>query len=194
MISHKYKCIFIHIPKTAGTTIENLLIDRLVPIAGGSSHEKISYYKKKYPHQFNDYYKFSCVRNPWDRIVSAFFYISKGGNQSSGDKKLMEIFGNNFKNFVLKIDTLEQSLFLTPQYEFIFTNNRLLLDKVVKFESLEFDLKKVFNKLNLSVQKVYQSRQSQHRHYTDYYDEETRQIIAEKYSKDIDYFGYKFGE
>ena len=73
MINHKYKCIFIHIQRTAGSSIENKIDDKnwwsdkdLRPY----KHLLASQAKKIYSQHWNDYFKFSIVRNPWARMVS----------------------------------------------------------------------------------------------------------------------------
>jgi uncharacterized protein Usg len=69
MISYRYKCIFLHIPKAAGTSIERLLsgadidIPQKVPRKRGFSH---------FLNEHLDYYVFSVVRNPYNRFVSAW--------------------------------------------------------------------------------------------------------------------------
>jgi hypothetical protein len=194
MINHKYKCIFIHIPKTGGTTIENILREQKTPKPKGSSHKTIAFYKKKYPSEFKNYFKFACVRNPWDRLVSAFAYRSSGGNKSQSDKSIAQEWGKDFKNFLKKINTLKENVFLKPQVMFIHIDETLCVDYVMRFESFESEAKKITSKLSIPINEIYKVRQSKHKHYTEYYDEETKQIVAEKYAKDIEYFGYKFGD
>ena len=197
MISHKYKCIYVHIPKTGGTSIENALKDRTTPKTGGSSHSKIIYYKNKFSSEYEHYFKFSFVRNPWDRIVSGFNYFKSGGNGSIGDSNKKKLFGDNFKKFVKNLDAyckLKNPHFLLPQYEYIYIDEKSEINKLFRFEQIKNEFNILRETLNLEINNLYKTRISKHKHYTEYYDDETREIVAKKYAKDIEYFGYEFGE
>src|SRR5689334_4209923 len=103
MISHRHRCLFIHIPKVAGQSIEEVFI-RLHNLTWKTraplllrrndqpelgpprlAHLKaIDYVRYCYvtPQEFNSYFKFSFIRNPWDRMVSFYKYLGKPQQQS----------------------------------------------------------------------------------------------------------------
>jgi hypothetical protein len=94
MISHRYKCIFVEVPKTGSTSVRHVLgkaikphlnlceIKRLMEsywvVRGGRKNRILEWLyltlpaerrKERGRQQFESYFKFGFVRNPWDRVV-----------------------------------------------------------------------------------------------------------------------------
>jgi hypothetical protein len=198
MISHKHKFIFLHIPKTAGLS----LVEALSKNSHSNDFKKGHFKLQRYFDSFNDtydlseYFIFSIFRNPFERSVSAFNYLKQGG-LNDFDKKARDKLGMqnlSFKEFVLKYfrKDLHQQHFI-PQVDFIGQHFNMV-NFIGKFENLQEDFNTICDKIGIPQQKLPHKNKSNHKHYTEYYDEETKQIVAEKYARDIEYFGYEFGE
>ena len=184
MISHEYKCIFIEVPKTGSTTIRSIIGRTKKP------HLDILQIKKQVTiKQFNQYFKFGFVRNPWDRAVSLY-------NRNEGIQLKNKM---SFVNFIkwhnYATDTCTHPSQKKYQLDF-FTDSvgELLVDFIGKFENLQQDFNIICDKIGIPQHQLPHINKSNHKHYTEYYDDETREIVAEKYAKDIEYFGYEFGE
>ena len=199
-ISHKHKCIFIHIPKTAGTSIESLgIFDDFQNL----SNEKVGGHKtaievrNEYSAEFNDYFKFCFVRNPWSRLLSAYIYLKNGGGNVK-DKEIAENLLSKYSNFDefcigLKNDNLiTEIIHLKPQYEFIYdSEGNALVDYIGKLESIDNDFTIICNKISYT-SALRHERKTKHKHYSTYYTEKSKEIVASVYKKDIELFNYNF--
>ena len=147
-------------------------------------HKCISNYVGK--EVYNKSFVFTTVRNPYSRAVSMYKHPSWSSVK-------------NFEDFCNSISKNEYpSEFAkwhsTPVSEHIFSKNYLKVDFVLKLENLQEDINIFCDKIGIRRQELPHANKSQHKHYTEYYDDETRAIISEKYAKDIEYFGYNFYE
>ena len=207
MINEKNKFIFIHIPKCGGTSIEFLLKNDSRMINGWSEKNKvfiqhctILQLKQLYNIKLDNYFSFTFCRNPWDKAVSdykSWFKSTCPFRDIVKDTTLKDYL--LCRNGYERINHLENSLgrgdHFRSQYEYIIDEHRKpIIDYVGKFETYQADFNTVCDKIGIPKQKLPHKNKTNHKHYTEYYDEETREIVAERYAKDIEYFGYKFGE
>ncbi len=202
MIDHAKKMIFIHIPKNAGESMEVYLggyrnkkklwgIDKGVVL----QHLKACELQKKIGDQmFDNYFKFTFVRNPFSKCLSEYFWEKTHFNESLNFKdwvklKLGDLINQSENNIIMR---QKHNL---EQYKFIYDKlDNCLVDFIGRFENLQQDFDFVCDKIGIPKQQLPHVNKSKHKHYTEYYDDQTREIVAEKYAKDIEYFGYKFGE
>lgn len=182
MIDHTHKLIFIHIPKTAGTSIELSICgyDWFDEEYRNEKHITCEQARKIYTNNWEEYFKFSVVRNPWDMMVSWYKW-----------RKLK----CNYRDYLVNYNLHTQYVSTTKASDYLLDDdNKLQVDFVCRFENLQTDFETVCKKIGIKDVKLPHKNKTNNKHYTEYYDDETKQIVAEKYAKDIEYFGYKFGE
>jgi len=180
------KPLFIHIPKAGGSSIQDIIKKHNKDLTD-CLHNSVTDYSKEYR---NSCFVFTFVRNPYDRLLSAHKYLTNGfGNE--GDKKFGKTLSSDFKYFAKnQLNNNMNWLHFRPMIHWLNDD----IDFIGKTENYEHDFNFVCDKIGIPQQQLPHKNKSNHKHYTEYYDGETKQIVAEKYAKDIEYFGYEFGE
>jgi len=219
IVSHKKKFIFVHIPRTGGTIIsknicKSMGINNWKSFIGepkiispkkhklepkkferkekeGYKHATAKEIKSRVDSKiWESYFKFSFVRNPWDRTVSMYFKKRKESPNS-----LKALWPKRKIIFTLMLITRYKILDSEPhqQVESLETDDGPIdLDFIGKYEKLEDDYKKVCEKLGLDSDIKGTHDKTNRRGYEEYYNRITKNIIYEKKKRDCEKFGYSF--
>ena len=228
MICRPFQCLFVHVPKTAGQSVEQFFMDRLgldwdrdrAEVMLGDNPDR-SRGTQKLAHlsaaeyvedgfvaaeEFARLFTFSFVRNPYERIVSEYLYRNYFAHRSFRDFVLHRLPGPGWDDDYRHV---------MPQYEMLHdAEGRLLVDFVGRFENLQRDFAEVCGRLGIENPElphrnpsnkrsrnlkrrvrnfVFRNGEGGKRHYTEYYDDETRAAVAALYRKDLEAFDYGFG-
>ena len=227
MISKKYKCIYIHIPKCAGTSIETKLCqdEGIIPL--GQDHRTImdlepfdrakvlllykpdqvfslmrrlkyylcqkkygSYYSTTSRHIYNNYFKFSIVRNPWSRVYSWYKNVIRDRNHQIRYKVPGDCTFTDFVKYHYQHPALRSQMHWLKD-----SNDQIHFDYIGKFHRLADDFREISKLIGINdptlPKKLYTGTSSK---YFDAYDRSSIKIIADRYKEEIDYFNFKFDD
>ena len=211
MICDNKKIIFIHIPKTAGTSIEyNLFkpqsertkndlwggfVDKWHNIYQSGGLQHLTALLVKYDignEKFKSYFKFCVVRNPYDKAISAYHYMIQKRND------IMQYYGffeePSFLNYLKRIAEKHhvQSM---PQHKFIFDENeKSMIDFIMKYENLETDYKILCKLIDVNYKPLRHFGNSKRERNINNFLKNNKgsiELINVIYSKDFDLLGYE---
>jgi len=146
------KFIFIHIPKTGGTSVKKILSDKINICGFKINGELVKYNKnthiginKEQFEKYKDYFKFVFVRHPYDWIKSYYNFHSNKSKfyKNLTSKKIENTITVNFDKWLKSLNNFNQTDFFT-------NNDEILVNKVCKLEKFDEDLKYVLEKINLN--------------------------------------------
>lgn len=191
------ECIYVHIPKAAGISVNKALFGNY-----GGGHKTAQKYKRIFgPLVFKRYYKFTFVRNPYTRLLSAYKFLKKGGFHLN-DKETVWAEENlskfdSFDEFVKKWLNEESKWSYThfkPQYIYVCNNNyNIMVDFVGKFENLDDDFEKVCQQLQIKNRLRHLNKTEKEKEngsWKSYYSDYSLAKVADLYRKDFEIFNY----
>ena len=216
MISYAKNFIFVHIPKTGGNSVQDSLfrysedirtVDHSVqdgverfgvshPGTELTKHSRISEYEMALPKEFfASAFKFAILRNPWDRMVSFYFYVLERKSRQTGQLPQID-------------PPVDQEAFLelvrrTGGYRGFICGrtddggrprsiDQHKMDFFLRFEHLQDDYEVVCSRLGLEATQLARRNVSRHLPYKSYYNEILYQAVAKRFAAEIEYFDFKF--
>jgi hypothetical protein len=186
------RCIFVHIPKTAGISVAESLFGYL-PYHYTTLDYRVIFGTKT----FREYFKFAFVRNPWDRLFSAYRFLASGGwnekDRRWADENIAPYLDfNEFVERWLTPETAQTMMHFRPQWTFICNRRRdIEVDYLGYLETIETDFAHVASRLGIETPLQHRNASAK-ADYRSQYGAGARAVVEDVYRHDIELFGYVF--
>lgn len=235
-ISKKHKFVYIAAYKTASISVTDCLRE-FTDEPNYKHHARVievRQYLEGKGFDLNDFYSFSTIRNPWQRLVSAWNhvqenkredqywieYIAGMRQQLSDMKEQMNLISDEniknkfqeqievYKREIKKVDDpddkkagfnewikgQDRDFFLDYQFDYMYCdeNGKCLINKFIKIEEINHEFPKLMDKLGLENWTLPTLNVKPHEYYKQYYNDESIDIVAKTYKKEIELFDYGF--
>jgi hypothetical protein len=214
--------VFIWIPRCAGGSIAAVCHQRGI-LVDPVNVEDLSGTPYANAEDHGDHFRFTFVRNPWDRIVSAYAMFT-------GRRRPQWIPPMSLREFLeicarepLRKRPYDEEVWLRPSdretldreeiaahyrrsirnhtgtvfdpfYKVFDERGNPVVDFIGRFERLRRDFRRLRRRLRMGRARLPHRDRGRHAEYTTYYDAETRRMVGDLFAEEIDYFGYSFGK
>ena len=192
---YKSKTIFVHIPKTAGVSLVKAIYGN-VTLEG---HRSFYFNSIALNIKDDKYFSFTFVRNPFDRLYSAYKFLKKGGINYQ-DRLAFQTHLSEFKDFEdfvlngLNKELIYQITHLIPQYEYLCDKRgSILVNFVGRFENLDNDVLFLSKKLK-KVIKLDHHNYNKKLDFKEAYSDDMMDKVYQIYQKDFEIFNYNFSQ
>lgn len=192
----RLNCIFVHVPKAAGTSVNKALYGRTL------GHYTAAEIQGKFPELYERAFTFSLVRNPWDRVLSAYRFACVGRTDSMGVHKPgqyripeFESFERFVSEWLPKQDVERLDYIFRPQWMFVCDESgKVMVDHLGRVEAMDETVTVMVERLGrpLSIKNENTTRSPKADFRSAYSRPEMIEIVREIYSKDIELFSYEF--
>jgi len=207
IISSEKKFVFVHIPKTGGNSLQKTLLEH------GEYLDFIDGFIKKvvnndpvyfYNHMstkhcrardikyfmgneaWESHFTFCTIRNPWDRLVSAYFFIAQRKKNQRGKV----VGAMSFDSFARTLCTL-QPYGIKPFYTD--SDDNIIVDRIIRTEDLNQDYNSILQSCNVPpINVVPHVNTSEREHYSHYYNDELIEIVRQAHKHEIEMGGYEY--
>lgn len=189
-LSDKSKYLMYAIPKVASTSTK-VYLEQYSEVSIGSIKLQDGY-NIEYNQKWNNYFQFTIVRNPWDRMLSCFLDKTKKSIETKDELSFYTKYKDyTFEEFVNVIDSrmIYWDGHMIPQTMLI---NLDYINFIGKFENLEKDFLRIQQFLNMPLETIPHENKSMHSNYRDYYNDKTKDKIYKLYRMDVKGFDYEF--